>query len=95
MNANVDFGWWQIVGGRRALLTWWADIGRLILEGPFTFEVYPPVFTLEEARQVLQGWEEHCDEPRGLEWARSRIAGHTSELGLPGVCPACHRPEAS
>lgn len=90
MTANVDFGWWRLPNGQRALLTWWADIGRLILEGPFVYEISERNVTLEEARSVLQGWEEHADRPRGLDWARPRMAGHTSVRGSADVCPACH-----
>lgn len=71
----VDFGWWALKDGRKALLSYWPDGGRLTLDGPNGCQVVAVVPTEEETRRLLNGWEDHCGQPDALGWLATALDG--------------------
>ncbi len=71
----VDFGWWRLKDGRKALLSWWADSGALTLDGPAGAQVVAVVQDEHEIRRLLEGWEDHCGTPDALGWLASALDG--------------------
>jgi hypothetical protein len=58
---------------------WVSDTGELYLvrlgpvdQGGGTVEILATVADGERLEHVLQGWREHCGEPRSLSWLRAR-----------------------
>lgn len=73
--VGVDFGWgWRGRGRRRdGLLSWWPNIGAVVVDGPDGLDVLGYVGDLDDLRRRLDGWEEVIYQPVALEWARARI----------------------
>jgi hypothetical protein len=60
---------------------WVNDTGELYLvrlgpvqDGGGKVEILATVADSEQLEQILQGWREHCGEPRSLSWLRERAA---------------------
>lgn len=71
----IDFGWWAGRDGRRALLSWWRDGGRLVLDGPAGVQTIAVIPDEDEVRRRLEGWEAHADQANGLAWLATALDG--------------------
>jgi hypothetical protein len=80
-SRELDVGlWWrEQQGGPLHRAAWVNDTGELYLVrlGPATdgggrVEVLAQVEEREQLESVLEGWREHCGEPRSLSWLRER-----------------------
>lgn len=82
MSAVIDFGFgWRLPrpGARDRLLSWWADCGAVVLDGPDGLELLGFIEDEEEVRRRLAGWEGVRTEPGALDWVRARVAGRVAE----------------
>jgi hypothetical protein len=82
-SRELDVGlWWRDdARGPMHRAAWVADTGELYLVrlGPDTagggaVEVLATAATHEGLERALDGWREHCGEPRSLSWLRRRAA---------------------
>ncbi|MHB8240402.1 MAG: hypothetical protein ACYDHN_00260 [Solirubrobacteraceae bacterium] len=82
-SRELDVGLWWREGEHGPLhrAAWVSDTGELYLVrlGPDTagggrVEVLATVEDRERLESVLEGWREHCGEPRSLAWLRGRAA---------------------
>ena len=80
-DREVDFGsGWRVEAAplaERWRVTWAG--GMLVavnLTRPHRAELLAANLTLEEARELLRGWQEHHDQPNSLAWAILAGAGH-------------------
>lgn len=72
MSMPLDFGWWPMRNGQRALLTWWSDTGALVLGDT---DVIAIVHDEDDLRRRLAAWPEHCDLKDGLGWVAVQLEG--------------------
>ena len=82
-SRELDVGlWWREQhDGPLHRAAWVMDTGELYLarlgppgEGGGRVEVLARVHEREQLESVLEGWREHCGEPRSLGWLRERAA---------------------
>ncbi len=82
-SRELDVGlWWrERRDGPLHRAAWVMDTGELYLvrlgppgEGGGRVEVLARVPEREQLESVLEGWREHCGEPRSLSWLRERAA---------------------
>ncbi|MBA3808003.1 MAG: hypothetical protein H0X28_06395, partial [Solirubrobacterales bacterium] len=82
-SRELDVGlWWrEQQDGPLHRAAWVMDTGELYLvrlgpagEGGGRVEVLARVHEREQLESVLEGWREHCGEPRSLSWLRERSA---------------------
>lgn len=71
----IDFGYWALRDGRRALLTWWPGPGTLTLSGPDGQQTIAVIPNEDEIRRRLEGYPEHADTPDALGWLASALDG--------------------
>jgi hypothetical protein len=81
---DIGLWWREDADGPLHRAAWVSDTGELYLvrlgpaeQGGGTVEVLATVAEQERLERVLEGWREHCGEPRSLSWLRER----TSRLG--------------
>jgi hypothetical protein len=82
-SRELDVGlWWrEQQEGPLHRAAWVKDTGELYLvrlgspaDGGGRVEVLARVAEHEQLETVLEGWREHCGEPRSLSWLRERAA---------------------
>jgi hypothetical protein len=82
-SRELDVGlWWrEQQEGPLHRAAWVNDTGELYLvrlgppaEGGGRVELLARVDEREQLERVLDGWREHCGEPRSLSWLRERAA---------------------
>jgi hypothetical protein len=78
---DVGLWWRDDLNGPLHRAAWVSDTGELYLvrlgpaeQGGGTIEVLATVAEQEQLEQVLEGWREHCGEPRSLAWLRERAS---------------------
>jgi hypothetical protein len=80
-SRELDVGlWWrEDAEGPLHRAAWISDTGELYLvrlgpdaEGGGRVEVLATVENRDRLERVLEGWREHCGEPRSLTWLRER-----------------------
>lgn len=71
----IDFGYWTLKNGQKALLTYWPGPGSLTLYGPAGQQIIAVISNEDEVRRRLQGWEEHCDAPDSIGWLAGQLDG--------------------
>jgi hypothetical protein len=81
---DIGLWWREDADGPLHRAAWVSDTGELYLvrlgpaeQGGGTVELLATVAEQERLERVLDGWREHCGEPRSLSWLRER----TSSLG--------------
>jgi hypothetical protein len=74
---SLDFGYWRLPDGRRALLCWNPRTGELILHHPdgVTNDLVAVVYTEPELRRRIDGWVDHSTTREGLGWLAQRMDG--------------------
>ncbi len=91
-SRELDVGlWWrEQQDGPLHRAAWVMDTGELYLvrlgppdTGGGRVEVLASVDQREQLESVLEGWREHCGEPRSLSWLRERSArlGERARVG--------------
>lgn len=74
--TSLDFGYWRLPDGRRALLCWNPHNGQLVLHHPNLHNDLLAVVPSEpELRKRLDGWADHAGSREGLTWLASRLEG--------------------
>jgi hypothetical protein len=96
-SRELDVGlWWrEDLGGPLHRAAWVNDTGELYLVrlgpadgGGGLVEVLARVADRALLDGVLEGWREHCGEPRSLQWLRERAAlGEPAAFRLPARSP--------
>jgi hypothetical protein len=78
---DVGLWWRDDLNGPLHRAAWVSDTGELYLvrlgpaeQGGGTVEVLATVAEQEQLEHVLEGWREHCGEPRSLVWLRERAS---------------------
>lgn len=72
MSMPLDMGYWVCPNGQRKLLTWWSDIGALILGD---IDVIARIYDEDDLRRRLADWPSHCDLRDGLGWVAQQLEG--------------------
>jgi hypothetical protein len=79
--CDVGLWWREDAHGPLHRAAWVSDTGELYLvrlgpaeQGGGQVEVLATVAERERLESVLEGWREHCGEPRSLAWLRQRSA---------------------
>ena len=77
MSLSLDFGYWKLPNGRRALLCWNPNNGQLVLHHPdgLTNDLLAVVYSEPELRRRLDGWEFHATLKDGLGWLAGQLDG--------------------
>lgn len=87
-----DVGLWWRQGPDDPLhrAAWVCDTGELYLmrlgEAGGAIEVLVTVATFEQLERLVDGWREHCGEPRSLAWLRERARGWAGTRRSRFVC---------
>jgi hypothetical protein len=82
VTAVVDFGWHRMPNGRGSLLSWYADCGAVVFDGPGGFHFLGCIADEAVVRRRLEGWEEvERHQPDALAWARAQVAGRQGRGG--------------
>jgi hypothetical protein len=74
---SVDFGYWTLPDGRRALLCWNPHNGQLILHHPdgLRNDLVAVVVSEPDLRKRIDGWADHAGTREGLGWLAQRMSG--------------------
>jgi hypothetical protein len=93
-SRELDVGlWWrESPDGPLHRAAWVNDTGELYLvrlgpesEGGGTVEVLATVRERERLEGLVEGWREHCGQPRSLSWLRQRIQGERPRMAAGSV----------
>jgi hypothetical protein len=84
---DVGLWWREDADGPLHRAAWVSDTGELYLvrlgpteQGGGAVEVLATVAEHERLEHVLEGWREHCGEPRSLSWLRGRASSLGSRV---------------
>ncbi|MHB8532296.1 MAG: hypothetical protein ACYDC2_06220 [Solirubrobacteraceae bacterium] len=82
---DVGLWWRQEPADPLHRAAWVCDTGELYLvrlgppeEGGGRVEVLTTVATPDQLEKLLEGWRDHCGEPRSLSWLRGRVRRWTA-----------------
>jgi elongation factor P hydroxylase len=74
--TTIDFGYWRLPDGRRALLCWHPRTGDVVLHHPSgRSDLITTIHDEAEVRERLVDWPSHCDLRTGLGWLASQLDG--------------------